>query len=244
MSESERLVVLVPCFNEQANIVATMEAIAATEPTLDLPLEVIMIDDGSTDRTRERMQECARRFGFSRIRVNEENLGLGRSVMQTYDELEADDWVTVLPGDNEIAFRSIRNLLRIRADYDIVLGYLQNPVIRPLRRRVASFAFSQVIKALYGFPYRYLNGLKLYRVRCFRGLQVLSTGHAYVAELLAKAVLREPSIRIGEAPFVARGRRTGVSKAFSPQLVVEAVWETFRAKQSVDEFRERVIREE
>jgi hypothetical protein len=83
----------------------------------------------------------------------------------------------------------------------------------------------------------------MYRVRCFQGLEVVSSGHAYVSELLAKAILRDPHIRIAEAPFILRGRATGQSKALRPMSVVQAVREVMVGKRSVDAFRRKIIHE-
>jgi hypothetical protein len=62
-----------------------------------------------------------------------------------------------------------------------------------------------------------------------------------VAELLAKAILRNPELQIAEAPFVLLGRRTGHSKAIRPGSVVQAVFEVFKGKRSVDEFRDYIV---
>jgi hypothetical protein len=176
------------------------------------------------------------------MRVNVCNRGQGRSVLDSYAELEPGSWVTVLPGDNEFDFESILGFLELRDRHDLILGYFQNPVIRPFRRRLASAAFTWVANALYGFRFRYLNGMKLYRVDCFRGIEVVSSGHAFNAELLAKAVLRNPRLRIGQAPFLARGRAQGASKAFRPLAVLRALRDVVRGYRSVAAFRDQVIR--
>ena len=241
---SETLCVLIPCFNEQAGVVPTTESILRHAATLPMPVRVFLIDDGSTDGTRERMQELCERHPECTLLANERNLGLGRSVLQAYEYIPAASWVTVLPGDNELVFESIDNLLALRHDHDVVLGYLQNPVVRTFMRRLASFAYGKIVKTLYGFPWRYLNGLKLYRIEVFLGLEIVSGGHAFVAELLAKAQLRTPHLRIGEAPFVARGRARGKSQAIRLRSVLRAMREVVRGARSVAKYREHVVRGE
>lgn len=238
----ETLYVLVPCFNEEAGIAATVDDVLRHAGSLPLGVVLLLIDDGSTDGTRARMDELCRRHPQCTLMVNERNLGVGRSVLRAYERIPPGSWVTVLPGDNEIEFRSIAGFVAQRHDYDLVLGYLQNPVVRTLPRRFASFAFGKVIKTLYGFPWRYMNGLKLYRVEAFQGLEVVSGGHAFVAEMLAKAQLRQPHLRIGEAPFVARGRARGRSKAVQPLAMLRAVREVVRGMRSVARYRKDVIR--
>ena len=131
-----------------------------------------MVDDGSTDGTRERMEELAAENEACLLALSTtENLGMGRSVIRAYDQIPAGSWVTVLPGDNEFAFESIDSFLAVRDRYDLILGYMQNPVIRTFGRRFASWAFTRVVSTLYGFPWRYLNGMKMYRVEVFKGLE-------------------------------------------------------------------------
>lgn len=238
----ETLAVIVPCLNEEANIAVTVRSIEAVAPTLDLDLEIHMIDDGSTDGTLSVMRRLAAEVPSCYVHVNAENKGLGRSTLEAYDRLPPEYWGTVVPGDNEIIFESIKNHLAIRHEYDVVLGYLQNSVIRPFVRRMASASFTRTVQLVYGYQYRYLNGLKLYRISTFRGLEVISGGHGYNAELLAKAQLRDPHMRVGEAPFLARGRATGWSKAFSVRNLARSVRELYSGYRSVIDYREKVIR--
>jgi hypothetical protein len=100
------------------------------------------------------------------------------------------------------------------------------------------------MRILYGFPLRYLNGMKLYRIEAFRGIEVVSAGHGFNAELLAKAVLRNPDLRIGEAPFLARGRAHGQSKAFRPQSIARSVHEALTGYLSVCAYRRQIIAQE
>lgn len=241
--ERELLAVIVPCFNEEEGVGPTVEEILAHSRRLPAEVRVLMIDDGSTDGTRAVMEGLAAAHGECSVIVNGENAGMGRSVVRAYDEIPERAWVTVLPGDHEIAFESIDNFFDIRERYDLILGYLQNPVIRTMSRRLASWAFTRGVSALYGFQWRYLNGLKMYRVEVFRGLDVVSAGHAFMAEMIAKAQLRWPQMRIGEAPFAARGRARGHSKAVRPGAVLRAVVDVFRGARSVARYRDQKIRE-
>ncbi|MFC1574884.1 hypothetical protein ACFL3Z_02270, partial [Gemmatimonadota bacterium] len=131
--------------------------------------------------------------------------------------------------------------MAVRDRYDVILGYLQNPVIRPMRRRLASQLFTFVTQVLYGFNYQYLNGMKMYRAWAFQGIEITSGGHAFVAELLAKAILRSPRLRIGEVPFAARGRSSGSSRAVRPLSVLRAVRDVWAGKLSVNAYRKQVI---
>jgi glycosyltransferase involved in cell wall biosynthesis len=210
-------------------------------PTLPVAVEVLMVDDGSTDNTRAFMQQLCDKYEACRMIANQRNVGVGRSVLNAYDYLEPNSWAMVIPGDNEFVFDSITNYLAVREQYDVILGYCQNLMIRSLSRRIASAAYAHVVNLVYGYSYRYHNGMKMYRVRALRGLAVEANGYAFFAELLAKALLRDPTLRVGEVPFIARGRSSGVSKAFRPLAMVRAIYEVYRGSKSVSRYREEVI---
>lgn len=237
----EVLTVIIPCLNEVGNVEGTVRDVLTVAARLPMRVEVLLIDDGSTDGTAERMKGICDNHAACRMRSNPVNRGLGRSVLSVLQELDPASWVTVVPGDNEFLFESIDAFVARRWDYDVILGYLQNPVIRSIRRRLASLAFIRVTSFLYGFNYRYLNGLKLYKAWVFKGIDVQSSGNAYVAELLAKAVLRTPMLRIGEAPFAARGRARGTSKAIRPWSILRAMRDVWVGKRSVNAYRKAVI---
>ena len=237
----ERLTVVIPCLNEAGNVRGTVASVRAVAATLPVDVGVLLIDDGSTDGTRGVIEALCDEHGCAAI-YNSHNRGVGASLLSAYEQIEPGTWVTIMPGDNEIEFASIRGFLDLRDRYDLILGYLQNSVIRPLRRRLMSVAYMRTVRVLYGLPYRYLNGMKLFKVDAFRGLDVRASGHAFNSELLAKALLRDPSLRIGEAPFVARGRPTGASKAIRPRTIARAVYEVGLGWRSVADYRRAVIK--
>jgi dolichol-phosphate mannosyltransferase len=243
VNESELLTVVIPCYNEEGTVGEAVGDVLRVAGDLPVALKIVLIDDCSTDGTLARMKQICDRHPECALIANATNQGLGNSVRSAYEQIEDHSWVTVLPGDNELMFESIHNFLELRNRYDVVLGYLQNPVIRTLPRRFASWAFSTVVRILYGFEYRYLNGTKMYKLEAYKGLEVISSGHAYSAEIMAKALLRNPALRVGEAPFAARGRASGASKAFRPSSIWRAFVEVFRGYRSVSEYRKEVLRQ-
>ncbi len=240
----EQFYVIIPCFNEAKNIKNTVAAVSKVfeELSSEFDCSIILIDDGSIDSSFEVMEEIDSEMDYCKIIKNPKNYGLGTSVLNAVNQVPENAWVTVTPGDNEFIFDSIKNHLKLRKEYDLILGYVDNELIRPLARRLASNVFTSTIQFLYGFHYRYLNGFKLYRAHVFQGFNIISTGHAFNAELIAKAKLRNPYIRIGEAPFLARGRFSGNSKAFSIKSIFKSVLDVLKGYRSVNKFRDEVIK--
>ncbi len=239
--QKERLVVIIPCLNEGRNIEATAADVMAEAPLIPMELEVVLVDDGSTDDTAEKMEAICKRDSRFRMVRHERNKGVGYTWLEGIANARPDDWVTGIAGDNEMVFKSIHSMLAMRKDYDLILGYFQNPIVRTLTRRVASAIFVQVTNFAYGWSFKYLNGMVLVRASTYKGIDVTSGGHAYGPEMIAKALLRNPFLRIGEAPFAARGRASGGSKAFTPGGIGHALVDFTRGYLSVSRYRDGVV---
>lgn len=237
---SERLVVIIPCLNEEQTLPTTVADVLAAAPKLGVELAILLIDDGSKDGTRVVMEGLCKADPRCHLVIHRENRGTGRSVLEGFAWARPDDWVTAVPGDNEFVFESIHRFLEVRNKYDLILGYFQNPIIRTLTRRVASNLFSQATRFAYGWKFTYLNGLMLVKASFVQGIEVISSGHAFVPELVAKAMLRHPLARVGEAPFAARGRAGGKTKAFTPRSIARAAQEFAAGYRSVSAYRDQV----
>ncbi len=133
-----RVIVQIPCFNEEATLPATLAAIPRRIPGVSA-VEILVIDDGSTDRT----VAVARAHGVEHILVNKANMGLGASFRRGVDlalRLGADIIVTT-DGDNQYEGADIPKLVApiIGGDYDIVVGDRQTAGIAhfsPLKKRL------------------------------------------------------------------------------------------------------------
>ena len=105
----EKLVILVPCFNEQKNVRATINSIIKILPNMDLSAKIEIIDDGSTDETRIEIEKICKDYDSCGMHINQKNVGLGRTVLDSYKRIADGSWVSVIPGDNEFVSESIFN---------------------------------------------------------------------------------------------------------------------------------------
>jgi len=123
-----KLIVQIPCFNEEATLPETVRDIPRQIPGID-KVEILVIDDGSSDRTRE----VARELGVDHIIRNKRNLGLARSFRIGLDRCLAlgADIIVNTDADNQYCGADIAKLVRpvLNGTADVVVGDRQTSTI-------------------------------------------------------------------------------------------------------------------
>jgi len=144
-----KLIVQIPCFNEEENLVATVRDIPRLMPGVDT-VEVMIIDDGSSDRTID----VARKIGVEHIIEHTGNKGLARTFRTGIDaalKLGADIIVNT-DGDNQYSGADIPKLIApiVSKEAEIVVGDrggLKNQHFSYFKRQLQVFG-SSVIRGI------------------------------------------------------------------------------------------------
>jgi len=209
--------VLVPVLNEERNLAPTvMRLIDALTMTVE-DYEIVIIDDGSTDKTREVADQLAAECPVIRVIANPKNMGLGYCYKRGYEEARKN-FCVYIPGDNTWPYRSFVELFGNLGRADIVTSYAINPEVRPFSRRIVSRLYTVVMNALFGRHMRYFNGLTIYPVSFLRRGPATTFGFGFQAEVLLKALYSGLSyIEVG---LPIDERSAGGSKAVNIRNIV------------------------
>jgi dolichol-phosphate mannosyltransferase len=204
------LTVAIMAYNEVGSLEQVVRRTLDAVGPLAAPLDVLIIDDGSTDGTGELARELARRFAAVRVIHHAPNGGLG-AVYRTAFAQAALDWLAFLPADGEIPPECLPSLLEHAHDADLCLGYLpRSPA--PLSARLLSRAERWLLRALVG-PIPRFQGAWAVRTQVLREVPLVSVGRGWmiVMELLARA--QRSGYRLRSVPTVLAPRLAGSSKA-------------------------------
>jgi len=177
------LTVAIPALNEEKNVAPTIASVlSAAAKVPALTVEIIVIDDGSTDRTAAVVEDLARRHANVRLLRNPGNLGLGASIRAAIAAARGERFI-VVPGDNDMPAATLELVFRNADAADVVMTYFLNEEIRGRMRYLISEVFRVVYTTLFDLYVVYLNGPAIYPVAKLRELKLYSTRFSIVAEI-------------------------------------------------------------
>lgn len=184
------LTIAVPAFNEEGNIVNTLNAIkSAAIGFSDLVLEIIVIDDGSTDMTGIFVRDFFETISGLKLITNKVNLGLGASIRKAINCAKSDRFM-IVPGDNDIPKETLELLFKNLDTADLVMTYFHNDECRGRGRYLLSEAFRLIYTTTFNLYVMYINGPAIYPTKLLREIKIKSTRFSIVAELNVK-ILRQ-----------------------------------------------------
>ncbi|MBF0275158.1 MAG: glycosyltransferase family 2 protein [Nitrospinae bacterium] len=183
----DTLSIIVPAYNEAGNIEKTLDDLLRILKDDLEKIEIIVINDGSKDDTGKIIDDYGSRYPSVKPYHNNPNKGLGYTYRRGV-ELATMNYITLVPGDNEICIDSIRNYLMLTGCTDIVIPFIQNYETRPLLRQGLSKMFTMVINAISGLNITYYNGPVVHSAKLLKARDINTDGFAYQADLLVRMI--------------------------------------------------------
>lgn len=174
---------VVPALNEEANLEPTVRGILKALEGRPNPGRILVFDDGSTDATGALADRLAAADPRVRALHNGRTMGLGYNYFHGL-ELASEDYVMMVPGDNEIPETAIQILLDQLGKADLIVPYLTGSEARPWGRRLVSRAFVMTLNLLFGLSLKYYNGPCLLKRALVLSVPVRTEGFAYMAAIL------------------------------------------------------------
>ena len=218
-----QLTVVIPAFNEQESLEATVKAVVAALPD-PARSELVIVNDGSTDQTLEVAASIAEGCVAAVAVVDRRtNGGMGQALASGFARATGDV-ITWIPGDGEYDLDEVLVGLENLGSSDIVL--VRRNSRGQVGRNIVSSIMYGLIRVLFGFNATGYCGIFVISRERWQQLTIRSGDVFFTLEVALRA--RHAGWKISYVTAEWRPRRAGRSKVFRPTVMLRNVIELFR----------------
>lgn len=210
------LSVVIPARNEADNIESTVENLHLELRLQEVPYEIVVVDDGSSDDTWHKLEKLKEKIVELRPVQNAGENGFGNAVIKGIDSAWGDAVVIMMADESDDCRDVARYWQKLNEGWDCVFGsrfikgggVIDYPLIKLMVNRLANW----VVKVVFRIPLNdTTNAFKAYRMSTLDGCRPFLAMHFNLTvELPLKAIVRGYSWTV--MPITWRNRRHGVAK--------------------------------
>ena len=182
----DSITVFFPFHNEQENIRQVYESATTVLKKMGVDYEIILVNDGSTDKTAQMADAIAAADPRARAVHHPVKSGYG-AALQSGFRAATKTLVFYTDGDGQFDLNELPPLLPLMKQYDIVSCFRINRR-ENLRRKLNAWCWTCLMNLLFGLKIRDMNGaFKLYKRKIFDVIKMESKGSLLNSEILARA---------------------------------------------------------
>ncbi|MFI4912134.1 MAG: glycosyltransferase family 2 protein [Sedimentisphaeraceae bacterium JB056] len=223
------LSVFFPCYNEVGNIARMVADAQRVIPEVSDDYEIIIVNDGSTDGSRELLDDLAGRHEDVKVVHHPTNKGYG-SALRSGFEAATKEYVFYTDGDCQFDLSELVGVVElmttIEGGCDIVSCYRSNRS-EGFIRKFNAVCWSALIGFMFNMPGKDVDcAFKLYKREIFDTFELKSTGALIDTEILARAVRK--GYKIIQMPVKHYPRQYGHATGANPFVILRAFYELFR----------------
>lgn len=219
------LSVVVPAYNEEGNIVKCLESLDKYFHKSSYDYEIIVVNDGSRDKTGEIVDKLAKKYKRLTVVHNNPNRGYGGSLKAGFAKA-TKEFICFIPADNQFDISEVSKLieLQIQNNADIVSGIRVNDQDFSFYRKALRWTWNSLVRALFGYLATDIDcGFKLFRRSILDKFNLSSDGAMIDTQLYANA--RARNLKIIETPVTHLPRTAGESTGGKLHVAIKALRE-------------------
>ncbi len=225
MNRLPELSIFFPFWNEEKNIKSVVENAIPVARSVAEKWEILMIDDGSSDKTNEQAQQLARKYRDVKLITHNPNRGYGAALKSGFENAKYN-YIVFTDGDRQFDFSEVSKFIEQIKSADIVIGY------RKVRQD--SFVRHVLMNLLKIWDYIFFRfyfkdidcGFKMFRKSAIKEIMPLrSEGAMITTEILAKGIKK--NLKIKEVEVNHYPRKFGAQSGANLAVVIRAILESF-----------------
>ena len=234
--------IILPALNEEQNIEGLSKEIMEYFEQRNIPYELIIVDDGSTDNTGHIADTLAQKYPTVVTIHHNHNKGYGKSLRDGF-EAGRQDYLFFTDADRQFRIKSFDSFLPLFEEgrVDMIIGFRIDRKDNRLRKFLA-WCYNRIVRTLFSLPYRDIDcAFKLFKKDVFRSLELTSDDFLFNAELLAKAQVKKYAIvQLG----VEHHPRSGGTSTVSYDFIYLTLQRLYALYREVRRFRNTLHKKE
>lgn len=230
--ELKSLSVFMPAYNEEDSIASTVDGVVKVLKSLKIDWELLIINDGSKDKTAEVVKSLEKKYPGVRLVNHERNQGYGRALKTGFKEAKYE-WVAFVDSDGQFDFEEIKKLLAKTGEADVILGYRLNRA-DPFQRRIFTWGWKMLAMILLGLNVKdYSCGFKLIKKKVIEDISPIESEEKVTQiEMLIKA--KKKGYRFAEVGVHHYPRTAGVPTGAALSVVAKSFQDMLKLWQNVN----------
>jgi glycosyltransferase involved in cell wall biosynthesis len=225
---AESISLFFPVYKDERTVQTVAEKALRLLSSLEGEYEIIIVDDGSPDRSGEIANELAREHPCIRVIHHERNSGYGVAVRSAI-AASRFEFVCMTDGDDQYEIEDFRKLLKLKDRYDLIITFRYKKVYSSSRIFV-SWVYNRLLRLLFRTPFRDVStGLRMVRRSVLEDIVLEADSPFIGAELAIKAMLK--GYRVGEVGIQTFPREFGSGSSTSfPNILgtMADMWRIYR----------------
>lgn len=224
----QSLSVFFPCYNEEKEIKNTVTTAKKVLEKVAKNWEILIINDGSKDRTEEIAQTLAKSDKRIKVITHNPNRGYGGALKSGFYTAKYP-WIAFTDADGQFDFSEITHFIDTQKETgaDLVIGYYRKRQV-PFYRKVNTYFWQVVVWILFGLKVRDIDcGFKLIGKHVIDTIPKLESerGAFISSEFLIKA--NKKKFKIVEIPATHYPRTTGIGTGANLNVIIKSFIDLF-----------------
>jgi glycosyltransferase involved in cell wall biosynthesis len=219
-----------PCYNEEGNVERVTRRAAEVLGGLVREWEILLVNDGSKDRTGEIADRLAKEIPGVRALHHAKNSGYG-AALRTGFANATKDYVFFSDGDGQFDIAEITRLLDVRDQAGIISGYREHRQDNFMRRLNAA-CWGRLVRWMLSFQCRDVDcAFKLYKREMFSRMQLKSTGALINAEIFGRSARMGYTVK--DIPVTHLPRLAGTQTGAKFSVILRAFKELRKLRKDI-----------
>jgi glycosyltransferase involved in cell wall biosynthesis len=224
-SATPYLTVLMPAYNEEANLASNVPLLLAKLSALGIRYELLIVDDGSHDATPRLADELAASDAQVRVLHHVRNRGIGRALYTGFQGARGR-YTIFIPADLAMDLDDLGKYLDAAQEADVVVGLRSDRRGTPVARRMVSLVNIALVRLLFGMPIRQFQYICMWPTCLLHEIAVEYPDSPFLqAEVLIKA--RDMGYRLAEVEVTYLPRTRGHPTGGRTRMVLKSAYDLF-----------------